>query len=92
MTDLSRRTVLAGGAAGAASLFVTSGGVVRAVPLDRAPVLDATTIEKYVSSLLVPPPMPPTSVGDVDRYVVGVRQLRQQVLPAGMPRTTVWGY
>jgi len=28
----------------------------------------------------------------VDRYVIGVRQLRQQVLPPGLPQSTVWGF
>lgn len=92
MTTVSRRTVLAGGAAGAAGLFVSSGGVVHAVPLDRVPLMDPTTVPKYVSPLLVPPAMPPTSVGAVDRYTIGVRQLRQQVLPPGLPTTTVWAY
>ncbi|KGN40177.1 bilirubin oxidase [Knoellia aerolata DSM 18566] len=47
---------------------------------------------KYAGSLLVPPPMPVTSAGAVDRYVIGVRQIRQQVLPRGLPSTTVWAY
>ncbi|WP_235018282.1 multicopper oxidase family protein [Thermomonospora echinospora] len=29
---------------------------------------------------------------DVDHYTIGVRQFRQQVLPPGLPATTVWGY
>jgi len=38
--------------------------------------------------------MPKTSVlpGDVDYYEIAVRQFQHQVLPTGMPKTTVWGY
>ena len=56
--------------------------------------LDPTTIPKYVSSLTIPPAMPKTSAlrGGIDYYEIAVRQFQQQVLPAGMPRTTVWSY
>ena len=92
MSVVTRRAVLAGGAAGAATLFVTSGGVVHAVAVDQGMLLAPSKIPKYTSSLLVPPAMPATKTGAVDRYVIGVRQLRQQVLPRGLPATTVWGY
>jgi len=36
--------------------------------------------------------MPATSRGAVDYYEIAVRQFRQQILPAGMPATTVWSY
>jgi bilirubin oxidase len=38
--------------------------------------------------------MPKTGVlqGGIDYYEIAVRQFQQQVLPSGMPRTTVWGY
>ncbi|MCI4061305.1 multicopper oxidase domain-containing protein [Micromonospora sp. R77] len=32
------------------------------------------------------------SGGDVDEYRIAARQFAQQVLPVGLPRTTVWGY
>jgi len=56
--------------------------------------LDPTTIPKYRSSLTIPPAMPKTSVlpGGIDYYEIAVRQFQQQILPAGMPATTVWGY
>src|SRR4051794_33978041 len=56
--------------------------------------LDPTTIPKYVEPLTIPPVMPRTSVlsGDIDYYEIAVRQFTQQVLPTGMPQTTVWGY
>ena len=74
---------------------------VSAAPLAGG-TLDPTTITKYVTPLLIPPAMPPTevenemedepNVGTVDYYEIAVRQFQQQILPAGMPKTTVWGY
>ena len=92
MATLPRRSVLTGSAAGMAALFVSSGGEVHAVPLHQAPMLDAASVPKYRAPLLVPTAMPRSSAGAVDRYVIGVRQFRQQVLPKGFPSTTVWGY
>lgn len=60
--------------------------------------LDPTTIPKYVESLVVPPAMPRTAKiprrggKSIDYYEIAVRQFAQQVLPAGMPATTLWGY
>ncbi|HET7767654.1 MAG TPA: multicopper oxidase [Chloroflexota bacterium] len=58
--------------------------------------LDPTAIPKFVSRLVVPPAMPPAGTAaapaDVDYYEIAMRQLRQQVLPAPFPQTTVWGY
>jgi bilirubin oxidase len=45
--------------------------------------------------LVIPPVMPPlagTTKGSIDRYAIAVRQFRQQILPPGLPATTVWGY
>ncbi|TYB44329.1 multicopper oxidase domain-containing protein [Actinomadura chibensis] len=88
----TRRHVLKVGAAvgGALALFPsrTSWAALRgASPLDPA------TIPKYVSPLLVPPAMPPVGHGrGITEYRIGIRQFRQQVLPSGLPTTTVWGY
>src|SRR5262245_18466321 len=55
--------------------------------------LDPTSITKYVTPLLIPPAMPRASAtGGLDRYEIAVRQFAQQVLPPGLPATTVWGY
>src|ERR1051325_9910817 len=60
--------------------------------------LDAASIEKYQSALMIPPVMPRTSklvdkkAKNIDYYEIGVRQFQQQILPVGMPSTTVWGY
>jgi bilirubin oxidase len=55
--------------------------------------LDPTTISKYQMPLIIPPAMPRTNVrGGVDYYEIAVRQFQQQILPPGMPATTVWSY
>jgi spore coat protein A, manganese oxidase len=97
VTVISRRQVIGAGAAGAVGLFLTGGDAARAVrvtlPGSGAPLIDPATIQKYVTSLVVPPVMPAVSTaGGVDRYRIGVRQFRQQVLPARHPSTVVWGY
>jgi len=42
--------------------------------------------------LLKPPAMPGTRGRNLDTYRIAVRQFSQQILPAGFPQTTVWGY
>ena len=63
------------------------------------PTLDPHTIPKYVSQLVVPPVYTPTLVVDPitgavvqQDYTVDMVQFSQQILPAGFPATTVWGY
>ncbi|MCK6209096.1 multicopper oxidase domain-containing protein [Georgenia sp. EYE_87] len=59
---------------------------------------DPAGIPKFVTPLLVPPVMPRTGTvttragKNLDHYVIAVRQFDQQILPAGLPATTVWGY
>ncbi|RPI22579.1 MAG: bilirubin oxidase, partial [Acidobacteria bacterium] len=56
------------------------------------------SVPKYVTPLLVPPAMPRAGIRPqqgakpIDYYEISVRQFEQQILPAGMPATTVWGY
>ena len=59
--------------------------------------LDPLSIPKYVTELPRLGVMPSTGVGSyngapVDTYVIASRQFKQQMLPSGYPRTTVWGY
>ncbi len=55
--------------------------------------LDPLTVPKYVDPLPVPGLMPATSTdATIDYYEIAVRQFQQQVLPPGLPLTTVWGY
>lgn len=60
--------------------------------------LDPGVVPKFQTPLLIPPVMPKaalfTQFGGkrVDYYEIALRQLSQQILPAGLPATTVWGY
>jgi spore coat protein A, manganese oxidase len=98
---ISRRTFVKLGAAGVASLF--AGSPLRGfLPVAHAAIpggtLDPTLIPKFVTPVLVPPVMPQAArlnvpgLGAVDYYEISMRQFAQQVLPAGLPPTTVWGY
>ncbi len=92
---ITRRQFLKAGAAGGAGLLVPWATVSRARAAIPGGSLDPTTIRKYAAPLVVPPVMPPlTGVPNqsIDRYAIAVRQFRQQILPPGLPATTVWGY
>ncbi len=60
--------------------------------------IDPAAINKFVTPLTIPPAMPRTAVltrsrrRKSDYYEIAVRQFAQQILPAGLPRTTVWSY
>jgi len=60
--------------------------------------LDPSSVPKYQTQLLVPPVMPRAGTirqrggKPIDYYEISMRQFDQQILPAGMPTTTVWGY
>jgi len=60
--------------------------------------LDPLDVPKYQTPLLIPPVMPNAGTvklkggKNADLYAISVKQLTQQILPAGLPATTVWGY
>jgi len=61
--------------------------------------LDPHDIPKFATPMLIPPAMPrtgkvkiPGGNRNIDYYEIAVRQFQQQILPAGLPATTVWGY
>ena len=102
---VSRRDFLRiGGGAGAGLFFIGQiGGQLFEVPVAAAQIPGGTldprlAVPKYQTPLLIPPVMP--RAGTVmmpggkrgDYYEISMRQLVQQVLPAGLPATTVWGY
>src|SRR6266536_2459483 len=92
---VTRRQLLKAGAVGGAGLLVPWEAVGRAWAAIPGGSLDPTTIHKYAAPLVIPPVMPPLTGPrnqSIDRYAIAVRQFRQQVLPPGMPATTVWGY
>jgi bilirubin oxidase len=82
------------GALATFTLALFSAAATAAIAPAPAGRLDSTTIPKYVEPLPILPVMPKTgTVGrDIDYYEIAVRQFQQQVLPPGLPRTTVWGY
>ena len=101
---ISRRDFLRiGGGAGAGLLFIGQiGGQLFEMPVEAAAIpggtLDPSDVTKYLMPLLIPPVMPRagtiTMQGGkrVDYYEISMRQFAQQVLPTGLPETTVWGY
>jgi len=101
---LSRRQFLFGSAAAGAGLFLSTfvdgQRVVRAVPMPRTAMLldPALGIPKYMTPLLIPPVMPRAGTVKMkggktaDSYEISMRQFPQQILPATLPATTVWGY
>ena len=74
------------------------GGTKRAVAAIPGGTLDLAGVPKFVTPLLIPPVMPRASTimtkggKPVDYYEISVEQFTQQILPSGLPLTTVWGY
>ena len=60
--------------------------------------LDPATVTKYATPMLIPPVMPKAGSlqlpggKNADYYEISMKQFPQQILPAGFPATTVWGY
>jgi spore coat protein A len=55
-------------------------------------------ISRFITPVLIPPAMPRagkiklTGNKNIDYYEIAMRQFQQQILPASLPATTVWGY
>lgn len=60
--------------------------------------LDPLSVPKYLTPMLIPPVMPRAGKAqnkmgkNADYYEISMKQFPQQILPAGLPATTVWGY
>ncbi len=97
---LSRRNFLKLSGAGMLSLYVASRGKysLRAQAAIPGGTLDPITVPKYSTPLLIPPVMPKAGIikqkggKNIDYYEISMKQIMQQILPAGLPSTTVWGY
>jgi spore coat protein A len=99
---ISRREFIKWSTAAGAWVYVTASGATRYLDAAYAAIpggsLDPTTVPKYVTPLLVPPVMPKAATikakggKNVDYYEISVRQIQEQILPAGYAKTTVWGY
>ncbi|MFN8093302.1 MAG: multicopper oxidase domain-containing protein [Vicinamibacteria bacterium] len=86
-----------GTAAGAGVLLCYRNGLPRAMAALPGGTLLPSDIPRFATPLLVPPQMPRAGFKTwggklVDYYEIAVRQFAQQILPAGLPPTTVWGY
>jgi spore coat protein A, manganese oxidase len=99
--QLSRRSFIrAAGVAGAGFVLYAYApdGTRQAVAAVLGGTLDPSTVAKFVTPLLIPPVMPRAATikmkggKPADYYEISVRQFSQQILPAGLPATTVWGY
>ena len=97
---LSRRDFLKITGASTITWYVAAnvGWMQRAVAQIPGGTLDPADIPKYATPLLIPPVMPkagtiPMPGGQrADYYEISMRQISQQILPAGLPKTPVWGY
>ena len=97
---ISRRDFLKLSGAGTLSLFLASRGkfILKAQAQIHGGTLDPFDVPKFVTPLLIPPVMPRAgTIGmkggkQADYYEISMKQISQQILPAGLPPTTVWGY
>jgi FtsP/CotA-like multicopper oxidase with cupredoxin domain len=78
--------------------FDTVTGLSKAIGQLPGGSLDPLSVPKYQTAMLIPPVMPkagriPMPGGRAAAYYeISVRQFPQQILPPGLPATTVWGY
>jgi len=97
---ITRRTFLKYTGGTTLTLFATGVGGLRKAIAAAIPggTLDLEALPKFGTPLLIPPVMPRAGVWRLkdgraaDYYEISMRQISQQILPAGYPRTTVWGY
>jgi spore coat protein A, manganese oxidase len=98
---LSRRTFIravGGTGVGFVLYAYLPGGGIQALAQIPGGTLDPAAVSKYVTPVLIPPVMPRAATiimpggKPADYYEISMRQFDQQILPAGLPMTTVWGY
>jgi len=101
--SMTRRDFITWSAAAGTWLYVSgAAGATRFLQPAMAAIpggtLDPLALPKFVTPMLIPPVMPRAGTiklkggKNADSYEISVRQFEQQILPAGMPATTVWGY
>jgi FtsP/CotA-like multicopper oxidase with cupredoxin domain len=89
----TRRQLLTTGALSGAALLASPALLSRSSAVTPAAALDPTTITKYVTPLFIMSKMPPASTaGGIDTYEIAARRFQQQMLPAGLGSTAVFGY
>src|SRR5215208_3636060 len=97
---INRREFLKLSGAGILSLYVASHGkfILKAQAQIPGGSLDPYGVAKDVTALLIAPVMPKAGTFKMksgkqgDYYEISMRQITQQILPVGLPTTTVWGY
>ena len=96
---VTRRTFLAYAGGTALTLFASGKfGIRQAIAQIPGGTLEPLSLPKFVTALLIPPVMPKAGMitrkdgKNIDYYEISMRQITQQILPAGLPATTVWGY
>ena len=97
---LTRRAFLRLTGASAVGWYVATqfGWAQRAIAQIPGGTLDPHKVPKFQTPLLIPPVMPKAGTikrrggKNADYYEISVKQFAQQILPAGLPATTVWGY
>ena len=97
---ITRRDFLkvTGGSTVAWYVATQTGWIQSAVAAIPGGTLDPAAIPRFVTPLLIPPVMPRAGRisrrggQPIDTYEISMRQFSQQILPATMPTTTVWGY
>jgi spore coat protein A len=96
----TRRTFLKYTGGTTLTLFAYSklGGLRQAIAQIPGGTLPPGDVTKYATPMLVPPVMPRAGTikmmmgQNADYYEISMKQIPQQILPAGMPMTTVWAY
>jgi len=97
---ITRRQFLRLSGAGTLSLFAANQGKFIEQAMAQIPggTLGPLVVPKYLTPMLIPPVMPKAASyviagrKPIDYYEISMRQFAQQILPAGFPATTVWGY
>jgi spore coat protein A len=94
------RTIAVGAGVALRGSFDWAGGLQRvfAEPLPGGTLDPVLGIPKYQTPMLIPPVMPAAGTiknkmgKNADYYEISMKQFPQQILPASLPATTVWGY
>ncbi|HUG34427.1 MAG TPA: twin-arginine translocation signal domain-containing protein, partial [Anaerolineales bacterium] len=97
---ISRRNFLKLSGAGVLSLYAATRGkfTLKAQAVIPGGTLDPLAVPKFVTPLLIPPVMPRAGTirqkggKNIDYYEISMKQISQQILPAGYDPTPVWGY
>src|SRR6266508_2608850 len=97
---LTRRNFLKLTGASTIAWYVATqaGWMQRAMAQIPGGTLNPGDVPKFQTAMLIPPVMPRAGTitmpggKPADYYEISMRQFSQQILPAGLPATTVWGY